>query len=341
MRIIIDAMSGDSAPHEIVKGALDTVGKTCDEIVLCGKTDEIMQVITRNGYRDLPAGVEIINASELIEMHDDPANAVRVKKDSSMSVALRLLSEGRGDAVVSAGNTGALLTGATLIVKRISGIRRAALAPYIPNSAGGFLLVDAGANAECTAEYLLQFAVMGSYYTRDIIGIKSPRVGLLNIGTEPGKGTTLQLETYALLEKASRDDLLLFIGNVEGKEVMTGACDVLVCDGFTGNIFLKTLEGVSSFLMSEFKAMYSKNTRTKLSAALVKNDINAIKNKLNADVVGGSIMLGISKPVIKAHGSSNALAISSAIRQAVSAAEADIASRLTQWLSAVEITEKC
>ena len=328
MKIIVDAMSGDYAPGEVVKGTLEAVRTLGVQALLCGREDEILQAMGLGASSVLPSGIEIAAASEIIEMDDDPAKAVRSKKDSSMTIALNLLSDGYGDAVVSAGNTGALLTGATLIVKRVPGIRRAALAPVIPNAAGGFVMIDSGANAECTPEYLLQFAYMGSYYAQDILGFENPRVALLNIGTEPSKGTTLQQQSFELLENASKNNGLNFIGNLEAKEVMAGACDVLVADGFTGNIMLKTLEGVASFLMSEIKAMYSKNIRTKLSAALVKNDISDIRNKLNPDAIGGTILLGISKPVVKAHGSSKSLAITNAVRQAAAAARADIASRL-------------
>ena len=337
MKIIVDAMSGDYAPDAVVAGALDALARIGVDILLCGRTEEILSAAEKLGTKVLPPAIEIANASEVIEMDDDPTNAVRSKKDSSMTVALNLLRDGAGDAMVSAGNTGALMTGATLIAKRVRGIKRAAIATLVPNSAGGFLLIDTGANAQCTAEYLLQFAYMGSYYAQDMLNIDSPRIGLLNIGTEPTKGTQLQLEAFALLEMARQEGRLNFLGNTEAKDVMYGACDVLVCDGFTGNVFLKALEGVSSFLLSEFKAMYSRNLKTKLSALLVKNDISGIRDKLNPDAVGGSIFLGISKPVIKAHGSSNARAISNAIRQAAAAVAADIASRLHESTSAMSI----
>ena len=328
MRIIVDAMGGDNAPDEIVRGALDTARETDIEILLCGRGEDILRVIERMGFKDLPRGVEIVNASEVIDMEDDPSTAVRTKKDSSLTVALNLLRDGRGDALVSAGNTGAILSGATLIVKRVRGIRRAALVLYLQNSTGGFYLIDCGANAECAPEYLLQFAFMGSYYAEDVRKIKAPRVGLLNNGSEPSKGTQLQLDAYALIDKASRDGYLNFVGNVEAKEVMKGACDVLVCDGFTGNVFLKSLEGMAVFLMSELKGIYSKRLLTKLSALFIRKDMSDLKVRMNPDTIGGSILLGISKPVVKAHGSSNAAAIRNAIRQAADAAGADAASRL-------------
>ena len=336
MKIIIDAMGGDNAPEEIVKGALEASRESDVDIVLCGREEEILRVVERMGLSGLPNGVEVVNASEAIGMDDDPASAVRVKKDSSLTVALNLLRDGRGDALVSAGNTGALLSGATLIVKRVRGIRRAALAPCIPNLTGGFVLIDSGANTECTPEYLLQFAIMGSCYAQDARKIKSPRIGLLNNGAEPSKGTPLQLEAYQLLEKASSDGYMNFVGNVEAKDVMKGACDVLVCDGFTGNVFLKSLEGTASFIMSELKTIYAKNLMTKLSALLIKKHVYELRARLNPDTIGGTALLGISKPVIKAHGSSNAAAIAGAVRQAVEAIASDASSRLQESISRVK-----
>jgi len=337
MRIIVDAMGGDNAPDEIVKGAMDSARDLGVEIILVGRGERILRFIERIGLKELPRGIEIVNAPEVIEIEDDPANAVRIKKASSLAIALNFLRDGRGDALVSAGSTGALLSGATLIVKRVRGIRRAALAPYIPTATGGFILIDCGANAECSPEYLLQFAFMGSFYAEDVLKLPSPRVGLLNNGTERTKGAALQLGAFELLEKAGEDGHLNFIGNVEATEAMKGACDVLVCDGFTGNIFLKTVEGTASLVLSEIKNIYLKSPVTKLSALLIKKHISALKGKMNPDTVGGSALLGISKPVIKAHGSSNAAAISGAIRQAVISAENDVAARLGANISRMKV----
>ena len=337
MKIIIDAMGGDNAPEEIVKGALDAVGEKIADVVLVGIGEEILRVIERMGLKDIPHGIEIVNASEVIGMEDDPATAVRLKRDSSLTVALGLLRDGRGDALVSAGSTGALLSGATLVVKRVRGIRRAAMAPIIPTAGGGFVLIDCGANTECTAEYLLQFAFMGSFYAESILKRGNPRIALLNNGTERTKGGALQLETYELLEKAGAEGSLNFIGNMEAKEALTGACDVLVCDGFTGNILLKSLEGMAGFILSELKQLYMKNTVTKLSALVIKKHMRELKSKMNPDTYGGTALLGISKPVLKAHGSSNAAAICSAVRQAVEVACADEASRLLESISRMTI----
>ena len=328
MKIIVDAMGGDNAPDEIVKGALEAISASGVDIVLSGRGEDILRVIERIGLTELPRGMEIVNASEVIDIEDDPASAIRIKKDSSLAVALGLLRDGRGDALVSAGSTGALLSGATLIVKRVRGVRRAALAPIIPNATGGFILIDSGANTECTPEYLLQFAFMGSIYAQDILKITAPRVGLLNNGAERTKGTTLQLETYSLLEKAGIDGHMNFIGNIEAKDAMAGGCDVLICDGFAGNVLLKSVEGAASLIMTELKTIFKKNWMTKLSALLIKKDLSGLKTKMNPDAIGGTALLGISKPVIKAHGSSNAAAICNAIRQAAKSANTDIANRL-------------
>jgi glycerol-3-phosphate acyltransferase PlsX len=340
MRIIIDAMGGDNAPGEIVKGALDAIKEIKTDILLCGKGEEILRVIENLGHPDIPRGIEIADASEVIGMEDEPSTAVRIKRDSSMTVALNLLRDGRGDALVSAGSTGALLSGATLIVKRVRGIRRAALAPFIPNENSGFILIDSGANAECTSEYLFQFAFMGSYYAEDFFKIKSPRVGLLNIGAEPTKGLQLQLDTYRLLEQAKSDGLLNFTGNIEPKDAIKGACDVVVCDGYTGNIMLKSLEGMATFIMSELKKIYMSNAASKLSAEMIKKRIVDLKRKMNPDTVGGTALLGISKPVIKAHGSSKAPAIVSAVRQAYDAAETGMALRLQEIVNLGKSVDK-
>ena len=337
MKIIVDAMGGDNAPDEIVKGAIKAAGEPDIEITLVGRGEAILRSIERMGLKELPRGVEVANATETIEICDDPATAIRVKKDSSLNIGLGLLRDGRGDAFVSAGSTGAVLSGATLIVKRVRGIRRAALAPYIPNSAGGLILIDCGANVECSPEYLLQFAFMGSFYAEDLLKIESPRVGLLNNGAERSKGTQTHIGAYSLLEKASEAGHLNFVGNVEGKEAMLGGCDVLVCDGFSGNVFLKTVEGAATFIMSELKRTYMKNLKTKLSALLIKKDIAGLRQKMNPDTVGGTALLGISKPVIKAHGSSKADAFANAIRQAKGAAEANIALKLQENIARMKV----
>ena len=323
-------MGGDNAPDDIVKGAVNALGMYKCEIILTGVEDEIKRVLNVMGYNEPPQGLEIINTTEVVDIEDDPATVVRQKKDSSLVVGLNLLHSGKGDAFVSAGSTGALLSGATLIVKRIKGIRRAALAPFIPNAKTGFILIDCGANVECTSEYLLQFAYMGSYYAQDILSLNNPRIGLLNNGVEQNKGTPLYQEVHQLLDKASKEGRLNFIGNVEPTDAMKGVCDVLVCDGFSGNILLKAMEGTAKLIMSELKSAFFTNLKTKISAIMVKKHLSKIKDKMNPDAIGGTILLGISKPIVKAHGSSNAVAITAAINQAIKNAKADTATRLVE-----------
>ena len=319
MRILVDAMSGDLAPDEIVKGAVHAQQELGAEIVLVGQRAAIEACL-----RNEQAKLEIIDASEVITMDDDPSTATRRKKDASMKVALNMLRDGKGDAVVSAGSTGALLTGATLITKRIHGIRRAAMAPVIPTATGSAVLIDCGANAECTPEYLVQFAFLGNFYAQRVLGVDRPRVALLNIGTEDSKGTDLQKQTLALLRQADKRGDLHFIGNIEAKEAIKGGCDVIVTDGFSGNIMLKSIEGVGSFAGSALKAMFKKNLLTKLAALLVMPGLNAFKDRLDPNKVGGTAFIGISKPVIKAHGASNAEAIENAVGQAIQVARSGI-----------------
>ena len=313
MRIIVDAMGGDNAPLAIVKGALQGQKRWGVDITLTGDETAIRQALAQCGVTALPQGMEIVHTTQEVTMEDDPATVFRRKKDTSMGVGLTMLRDGQGDAFISAGSTGALLTGATLITKRIRGIRRAAMAPVMPTTTGRCVLIDCGANAECTPEYLLQFAYLGSFYASRVLGIEKPRVGLLNIGVEEEKGTDLQRQTLQLLERQTR---LHFIGNIEAKEAVKGGCDVLVTDGFSGNVMLKTIEGVGSFAGSALKNIFKKNLLTKLAAAMVLPGLNDFKAQLDPNKVGGTAFIGISKAVIKAHGSSNEEAIENAIGQA-------------------------
>lgn len=330
MRIIVDAMGGDHAPKAPVLGAIQANKEYGVEITLVGRGEEILSVLHENGIEQLPAGVEIAHASEVVEICDNPATAFREKKDSSLTVGLNLLKAGEGDAFVSAGSTGALLSAATLLVKRIRGIRRAAMAPVIPTGNGGSVLVDCGANAECSVEYLLQFAYMGAYYAEHILKRPEPRVGLLNIGAEPSKGTDLQRETYEKLMQAKEEGRLNFVGNVEAREAVEGAVDVIVADGYSGNIFLKTIEGSAKFLMGEVKKVFMKNLLTKLAALIVSGGVKELKKSMSADEVGGTPLLGISKPVIKAHGSSGDYAFKNAVRQAMQVASSGIVENIAE-----------
>ena len=252
-----------------------------------------------------------------------------------------MLADGQGDAFVSAGSTGALLTGATLLVKRVKGIRRAAMGPAMPNKTGGkTVILDCGANAECTPEFLLQFGIVGSLYARKYFGVENPKVGLLNIGTEDSKGTALQKDAYALLTQAKEQGLVNFVGNVEARDVPLGAVDVVVCDGFAGNVLLKSIEGTAMFMGSLVSKMFKKSIISKLAAALVMKDIKAFKKMLDYREIGGTPFLGIKKPVIKAHGSSDALAFRTAVKQAMDAAGSDISAELEETLKTLSAAKE-
>ncbi len=333
MRIILDAMGGDNAKKAKVQGAVEAAKLFHIPVTLVGRGEEILGALKTLGHDDLPEGVEIAHADDVVDMHDDPAAVVRSRKNSSMIVGLKMLADGEGDAFISAGSTGALLTGATLVVKRVKGIRRAAMGPLIPNKKGGkTVLLDCGANAECTPEFLLQFGLVGTLYARKQLGIENPTVGLLNIGTEDSKGTPLQKEAYALLQDAHNKGLINFIGNIEARDVPLGGADVVVADGFSGNILLKSIEGTASFMASLMKGMFKKNILTMLGALFCKSGVNNIKKMMDYREIGGTLFLGIKKPVVKAHGSSDALAFRNAVRQAAEAANGDISEELEQGL---------
>ena len=340
MKIILDAMGGDHAPQAPVMGAVAAAKEFGCHITLVGRGEEILAVLKRNNIDNLPAGLEIANAEDVVDMHDDPAAVIHKRKDSSMVVGLKMLAEGQGDAFISAGSTGALLTGATLIVKRVKGIRRAAMGPAMPNKAGGkTIIVDCGANAECTPEFLLQFALVGSLHAKKSFGVANPKVGLLNIGTEDSKGTPLQKESYALLQNAAQQGLINFVGNVEARDVPLGAVDVVVCDGFSGNVLLKSIEGTAMFMGSLMKhKIFKRNLLSIIGYLFCKKGVNEVMGMLDYRTIGGTEFLGIRKPVIKAHGSSDALAFCNAVRQAESAAKCSIAEELEQALSAVKET---
>ena len=340
MKIILDAMGGDNAPLAPVMGAIDAAKDFGAQITLVGRGAEILNVLKENGINDLPAGVTIADAEAVVDMHDDPANVCRKKKNSSMVVGLRMLSENQGDAFISAGSTGALLSGATLIVKRVKGIRRAAMGPCMPNKAGGkTVLLDCGANAECTPEFLLQFGIIGTLYARKNLGIRNPKVGLLNIGSEDSKGTPLQKEAHALLTGAHSKGLLNFIGNIEGRDVLLGEVDVVVCDGFSGNVLLKSIEGTAMFMGSLMKhKIFKRNIFSKIGYLLCKKGVDEVMTMMDYREIGGTQFLGIKKPVIKAHGSSDRLAFRNAVRQAMEAADNNIADELEQKLAAMKET---
>jgi glycerol-3-phosphate acyltransferase PlsX len=339
MRIVLDAMGGDNAPLAVVKGAVRACKELDVDVTLVGIENDVRACLAQCEAQGQER-ITVVNATEVVTMEDDPAMACRQKKDSSMTVALTMVKEGAGDAVVSAGSTGALLTGATLITKRIRGIRRAALGPVLPNGGKGVLLMDCGANVECTPEYLLQFAYMGSFYAQKILGCDNPRVALLNVGTEDTKGGELQKQTFALLQQAHQAGRINFIGNAEGCDLMTGKMDVLVADGFAGNVMLKTVEGAAKFMFGQLKTVMYGSLKNKLAALAIKKDLYGMKAMLDPSEVGGTALLGIAKPVIKAHGSSDDRAIFNAIRQAKACVEADVAGAIEANIEFMKTSEK-
>ena len=336
MKIIVDAMGGDNAPFEIVKGSLRAARELDLDIVLTGREEEIARCFKELGCEGIPDRMSVVNATEVIEMCDEPSLAYRRKSDSSMTVGLNLLKNGEGDALVSAGSTGALLSGATLVVKRIRGVRRAALAPLLPTKTGHVMVIDVGANVECAPEHLVQFALLGSGYMKGVMNMEAPRVGLLNNGTEETKGAPLQVETYPQLQQLHDEGKINFIGNVEAKDVMRGVCDVVVCDGYSGNILLKGIEGAAGFIMGELKEILTASGKNKAAALLLKKDLYGLKDRMSASKVGGTALLGISKPVVKAHGSSDAEAFFNAVRQASVVAGSGMIEAVTQQLKKTE-----
>lgn len=322
MNIIIDAMGGDNAPFEIVKGAVMASSKTKSNIVLVGNKNKIEQCIKEaNGNSRF---FDIVHTDSVITMEDDPISVVRAKKDSSMTKGLYLLKEG-GDAFLSAGNTGALHVGASLIIRNIKGVQRAGIATVIPFERP-ILMMDSGANVNVTADYLVQWAIMGSIYMKSIFGIEKPEVGLLNNGTEEHKGTQTQIDAY---QKLMAHEKLKFVGNVESKSLPFRPCDVLVTDGFTGNITLKLMEGMAKYFFSLLKDMYTQNVMTKMSFLVMKDNLRSLKHSFDASEYGGAPLLGLQKPVIKAHGSSDARAIFNAISKAESFVKTGIIDEIT------------
>lgn len=312
MKVIVDAFGGDNAPLEILKGSFDAQNELGVDIVLCGKTQEIQNCAKENNI-DI-SKMEIIDALDVVSMDAQPTDIIRGGANSSMAVGLKALANGQGDAFVSAGSTGSLVMGATFFVKRIRGVKRAALATIMPSDTGAFMLLDCGANVECSPEMLSSFALMGSIYMEKVQGVNNPRVGLANIGTEETKGGELQQKAYKLIKDEGKVN---FVGNIEARQVPLGDADVVVCDGFTGNILLKTYEGVAKLILTNIKNVFTKNIFTKLSALTVKGGIDTFKKKMDYTEFGGAPLMGIAKPVIKAHGSSNAKSFKNAIRQAV------------------------
>ena len=319
MKILLDAMGGDNAPDANIKGAVKAINQVKAEVILIGKEDVIRTKVKEfygKELEEISDRLKIKNATETIEMEDKPTVAIKHKKDSSMVVGFKMLKESEGDVFISAGNSGALLTGATLLVGRIRGIDRPALAGILPAYKSQLLLIDAGSNTNCKPINLLQFAQMSSIYLRNTFGIENPRIGLLNIGTEETKGNELTRESYQLLKEKSEELNINFIGNVEGRDAFSGNVDAIVTDGFTGNVFLKTTEGLGKFVKTTLNESFKKSILSKIGAIPSLPSINRLKKAMDYKSYGGALFLGVKKPVVKAHGSSDEILFEFTIKQA-------------------------
>ncbi len=329
MKILLDGYGGDNAPLAALEGAVRAVAAYGYEITLCGREAELRALAAERHYT--LDGIEILDAPDVMSMHDEPRSILKAHKDSSMAVGLRALAAGEGDAFVSAGSTGALLMGATFFVKRIKGISRPALAPLVPSNNGPFMLIDSGANVDCRPEMLFQFAQMGSaYMTHVVLGGREASIGLLNVGTEDTKGGELQHEAFSLL----KDSGLRFVGNIEARQAPDGACDVLVADGFSGNVLLKSMEGTADMLLHNIKDILLTNLRTKIGALLIKPYLGALKKKMSTEEYGGAPLLGVQKPVVKAHGNATGVTLQHAIRAAATFAETGVIGRIADTVAA-------
>lgn len=331
MRVVVDAFGGDNAPLEIIKGASLASLEYNTEITLTGNEKTIKQIIAEN-VLSFYGELKIVDTDDVISMHDEPTSLVKAHSESSMALAFKELSDDKADAFVSAGSTGAVVVGGTLIIKRIKGVMRPALAGIIPAPKGHYMLMDMGANAECRPEMLCQFGIMASAYLEGVEGKKNPEIGLLNIGTEDSKGGELQKEAYKLMQEAP----INFVGNIESREMPKGVCDAVITDGFTGNIALKLIEGSAATLFSLIKEVFYKSLPNKLAALVVKKDLSKVKRLMDSSEVGGAPLLGVRKTVIKAHGSSNAKAVKNAIGQAVKFTETGVIEKISAALSEIK-----
>ena len=332
INVALDGMGGDNAPFEIVKGACEAVNEKDDvKVYITGFEDQINAELSKYSYNK--DQIEVVPTSEIIEMAEPPVMAIRRKKDSSLVRALNLVKDGTCDGYVSAGSTGATLVGGQVIVGRLPGVDRAPLAPLLPTANGVTLLIDCGANVDARADHLLQFAKMGSVYMESIMGVKNPRVGIVNIGAEEEKGNALVKEAYPLLKNCPD---IHFIGSVEARDIPYGACDVCVCEAFTGNVILKTYEGVGGVLISEIKKGLMSSLKTKIGALLIKKDLKSTLKKFSTDEYGGAPMLGLKGLVVKTHGSSKSKEIKNSILQCRDFAAADINTKIKEKLSLEE-----
>ncbi len=332
MKIIVDAFGGDNAPVEVMKGCAMAVEKLGVEIVIVGDNQKIKDTAVKNSIS--LKYVEIIHADDIMDIHEEPTEITKSGKNTSMAVGLKALADGKGDAFVCAGSTGALIVGATLIVKRIRGIKRPALAPIMPSERNKFMLLDAGANTECRPEMLAQFALMGSIYMHKVMNISKPVVKLLNVGTEETKGRELEKNTYKILQASK----LNFKGNIEARELPSGTADVVVADGYTGNVALKLYEGMGSFFGKQLKSFFKGVGM--LAGLLIKGKIDDFKKMMDYKEVGGAVLLGVSKPVIKAHGSSDAKAFYNAIRQAKACVDGKMVETIASELESLETEQQ-
>lgn len=330
MNIVIDAFGGDNAPLEVIKGAIEANKDFKIDVTLVGDENRIKKCAADNSL-DISA-LKIKHADTVIEVCEEPTSVIKSKKDCSMAVGMQMLADGEGDAFVSAGSTGALVVGATFIVKRLKGIKRPALATILPTATTPTMLLDSGANADCRPEMLVQFGIMGTAYMNKIMGVKAPKVGLANIGSEESKGRELELETYKQLKTAP----LNFTGNIEARQIPLGDCDVVVTDGFSGNLMLKLYEGMAKFFSGELKTLLTKDFKSKIAALMVMNNVKEFKKKVDYSEYGGAPLLGTAKPVIKAHGSSNAKAFYNAIRQAKQFTETKVIDEITTALDSMK-----
>ncbi len=319
MKIILDAMGGDNSPDANIKGAVNAINKVKAEVVLVGKEDIIRKKIKEfygKEIEEISDRLKIHNCTEIIQMEDQPTIAIKHKKDSSMVVGFNMLKQGEGDVFISAGNSGALLAGATLLVGRIKGIDRPALAGILPSYKSQLLLMDCGSNTNCKSINLLQFAQMSTIYLKNTFGIERPAIGLLNIGTEETKGNELVKESYKLLKEKSEELGINFVGNVEGRDAFSGKIDAIVSDGFTGNVFLKTTEGLGKLVKRSLKESMMKNILSKIASIPALPAINRFAKTMDYKAYGGALFLGVKKPIVKAHGSSDEILFEYTIIQA-------------------------
>lgn len=335
MKIVIDAMGGDNAPRSTVEGAVLALKNFPVEIVLTGDKEKIEKAL--ESYEYDKSRLEIIHTTQKIENEDKPVKAIRSKKDSSMVVGLNLVKEKKADGIVSAGNTGALLAGGLFVLGRLKGIDRPALCSYLPTREGVSILIDAGANADCKPQNILEFGMMGSAYAQGVLKLQNPKVGIVNIGAEEGKGNELTKKAYELLKENTID--INFVGNVEARDIPSGDVDVIVCDGFTGNVVLKLTEGVAMTMFSMLKSAFTKNTVTKLGALLSKGGLMDMKKRLDYKEYGGAPFMGVDGCLIKAHGSSDSKAIMNAVRQAIAFNEGNVLENIKSSLRKIREDE--